>query len=311
MSKRALLIGINEFQGRPDWLLRGCVNDSQTMAEMLRSYYAFTGEEIRILRDSEATAQAIHQHLAWLLSGYAGDGSDVRLLHFASHGTQLPMTGDDVEDDGLDEVIVPYDHDWNKPFRDDDLWAYFSQVPHNVAFTFIADCCHSGTINRLPGEDAIPRYAAPPAEVEREINRILAAQERSMNEWVEAELAEALAEVPFVERDGVRASLRERLMAQFRSRFSRPETSQITPPGHVLLAACQDDQTAADALIEGMYRGAFTWSLLTALAEHGGQLSYSDLLTRSRQLLVNYTQNPQIDADPASRQRPFLAPVGG
>lgn len=310
MSKRALLIGINEFQGRPDWLLRGCVNDSEGMAELLRSHYGFAGEEVRILRDGEATNQAIHQHLAWLMSGYAGDGSDVRLLHFASHGTQLPMTGDDVEEDGLDEVIVPYDHDWNKPFRDDDLWRYFSQVPHNVALTFIADCCHSGTINRLPGEDAIPRYAAPPAEMEREINLILAARERSMNEWVEAELADALAEVPFVERDGVRASLRERLMAQFRSRFQRPQPTPVTPPGHVLLAACQDNQTAADALIDGMYRGAFTWSLLTALGESAGQISYGDLLARSRQLLTSYTQNPQIDADAASHQRRFLAPMG-
>ncbi len=50
--------------------------------------------------------------------------------------------------EGFDEVIVPYDHDWDKPFRDDDLRAIFEIFPAEVNFTFIADCCHSGSIQR-------------------------------------------------------------------------------------------------------------------------------------------------------------------
>jgi hypothetical protein len=40
MSKRALLVGINTF-ARPEWQLRGCVNDTLAVQQMLKSFFDF------------------------------------------------------------------------------------------------------------------------------------------------------------------------------------------------------------------------------------------------------------------------------
>jgi hypothetical protein len=131
MSKRALLVGINQF-GSSIPELCGCINDTIEMRELLRDY---------------------------------------------SHGTQV----DDQSDDGwecLDEVIVPYDHDWEDPFRDDELRAIFNAIPEGVNFTFIADCCHSGSIQKALVDSSLrfyPRYLTPPPEV---ADRILAKREK-------------------------------------------------------------------------------------------------------------------------------------
>ena len=84
----------------------------------------------------------------------------MRVFHFSSHGTQVDDQSDE-EWECLDEVIVPYDHDWDNPFRDDDLRAIFEKIPEGVAFTFVADCCHSGTIQKGlfdTGIKFLPRY---------------------------------------------------------------------------------------------------------------------------------------------------------
>ena len=117
------------------------------MQGLLATYFGFQDEEVRVLHDGDATVQGIHGSLAWLLSEYDADGSDVRVFHFSSHGTQVDDQSED-EWECSDEVIVPYDHDWDNPFRDDNLKDIFAPIPEGVNFTFIADCCHSGTIQR-------------------------------------------------------------------------------------------------------------------------------------------------------------------
>ncbi len=104
MSKRALLVGINNFAGGVN-PLRGCINDSVEMRGLLTTYFGFQDDDIKVLHDQGATTQGISDGLAWLLSDY--DGSDVRVFHFSSHGTQVDDQRDD-EWEVLDEVIVPY-----------------------------------------------------------------------------------------------------------------------------------------------------------------------------------------------------------
>jgi metacaspase-1 len=77
-----------------------------------------------------------------------------------------------------------------------------------------------------------------------------------------------------------------------------------------VLAACRDEETAADALIEGAHRGAFTWSLAQAIRESNGSISYGDLIKRSQFLLSNYTQNPQLDCPDDLSEKLFLSPIG-
>ena len=136
MSRRALLVGINNF--RPGIQgLRGCINDTHEMGGLLREYFGFQEQDIKVLHDADATAQRIREGLGWLLSDY--DGDDVRVFHFSSHGTQVDDQGDD-EWECLDEVIVTYDHDWDHPFRDDDLRV----IDHDLVTVY----CHGQRVTR-------------------------------------------------------------------------------------------------------------------------------------------------------------------
>jgi metacaspase-1 len=310
MSKRAFLVGINQFN-RADWDLRGCVNDTLTMQQMLKENFGFQADQVHILHDQEATARNIREGLAWLFSDYSGGGSDVRLFHIASHGTQVADTDGD-EDDALDEVIVPYDHAWHNPFTDDHLRAIFEQVPEDVAFTFIADCCHSGSINKVvyPAElDVRLRYVEPPEEILAEVAKLQQKRSEEESQWVEAHLAEERGNLSFPEWLSARESIREKLLARFR-RQKRPKVESNTRP-QVLLAACKDEQTAADAFINGQFQGAFTWSLAEAIRAANGPITYGDLIEQSVKLLKNYTQDPQLDCPDVLLSRPFLSSVGG
>src|SRR6476646_4921163 len=85
--KRALLIGINEYLSQPQ--LNGCVNDITDMAEYLVEKHGFASEDIRLLSDTRATADAIRERLDWLVHGVSP--GDTVLLHYSGHGTLFPV----------------------------------------------------------------------------------------------------------------------------------------------------------------------------------------------------------------------------
>ena len=290
MAKKALLVGINNFT-RPSWKLNGCVNDTLDLQNLLQSFYGFTSEEIRILHDKDASQQAIRDNLGWLLNGSAA--GDVLLFHFSSHGTQVDDQGDD-EWECLDEVIVPYDHDWHKPFRDDELRELFGRIPAGVNFNFIADCCHSGSIQRELLDSDIEfksRYIVPPREIR---NRIKAKQEKRDAEadaWASEELSKLLLGIP-VEQWAAKI---QEFMALLRRRFRENKYGVVKVERHVLLAACEDRQTAADATLEGTARGAFTWALGKAIRAANGDLTYDQLITRTAGYLGDFQQKPQLE----------------
>ncbi len=71
---------------------------------------------------------------------------------------------------------------------------------------------------------------------------------------------------------------------------------------HVLLAACRDDQTAADARIDNDFNGAFTYHLCEAIRRAGGRIEHSQLIAELQQILRNgsFSQVPQLEPETAS-----------
>ncbi|CAK9004075.1 unnamed protein product [Durusdinium trenchii] len=63
-----------------------------------------------------------------------------------------------------------------------------------------------------------------------------------------------------------------------------------------VFSGCQDDQTSADAHVEGIYQGAFTWALLKALKEDSWKESYRNLLIQLKANLEmgRYRQVPAL-----------------
>lgn len=63
-----------------------------------------------------------------------------------------------------------------------------------------------------------------------------------------------------------------------------------------VFSGCQDDETSADAHVEGIYQGAFTWALIKALKEDRFKESYRKLLIqlKSNLELGQYKQVPAL-----------------
>ncbi len=165
MTSKALLVGLNAYPN-PSNSLRGCLNDVLQMSRMLQESFRFDDpRQIRVLTDHRATTSAIKERLRWLVdSARAGD---VLVFHYSGHGSQVPDRHGD-ESDGLDEIICPYDLDWDDPFTDDDLFEIVRGLPASVNLTVILDSCHSGTGLREAtgsGRGARRRWMPPPARL--------------------------------------------------------------------------------------------------------------------------------------------------
>src|SRR5437870_371585 len=104
-KRRALLIGINDYPD-PANQLDGCVNDTFLMSSLLQER-GFDPEDIRVVLNDRATADAIRDRLNWLLEG-AETGME-RVLFYSGHGAQLPLYNAVGEIDHTDECLVPYD----------------------------------------------------------------------------------------------------------------------------------------------------------------------------------------------------------
>jgi hypothetical protein len=249
MARKALLVGINRYPD-PASDLRGCVNDVLLMRETLARRYGFTGPAgIRVLTDHRATTGRILEGLEWLVDGAAP--GDSLVFHYSGHGSQVPDRNGD-EHDGLDEILCPFDLDWEHPLTDDDLAAAIAPVPEGALLTVILDCCHSGTGVREPYRDGSGirrRYLPYPAE-------------------------------PATSRRSVR-------------RFGE----SVSKVNAVLIAACRDDQTSADAFIDGNYRGAHTWYLHQSLRNANWNSTYRRLVSAAGAALskAGFDQDPQLE----------------
>lgn len=173
-TRRALLIGINEYPNLEErYRLRGCVNDTELMGELLRERFGFRAENVARLRDRDATREAILAALARLESETRA--GDTVVLHYSGHGSQMTDREGD-EPDGLDETILPSDtgrgEAENRDITDDEirLWLLrLTEKTHNVTLVF--DCCHSGTLTRDPfgaasrwvEPDLRPAHQLPPS----------------------------------------------------------------------------------------------------------------------------------------------------
>ncbi|KAF5836279.1 caspase domain-containing protein [Dunaliella salina] len=106
----------------------------------------FEAENITVMVDTnedytQPTGRNIKAHLKNMVD--AAEDGDVLFVHFSGHGTQIP-TDDPDEPDGKDECLCPCDMNL---ISDDDLTEIFAPLAEkDVKLTFVADCCHSGTL---------------------------------------------------------------------------------------------------------------------------------------------------------------------
>ncbi|MDX1976581.1 MAG: caspase family protein [Pseudanabaenaceae cyanobacterium bins.68] len=87
--KLALLIGINEYEAKGEWLpLNGCVTDVELQRQLLIDRFGFLASDILTLTNQQATRSAITQAVQEHLISQALAG-DLVVLHFSGHGSQV------------------------------------------------------------------------------------------------------------------------------------------------------------------------------------------------------------------------------
>lgn len=309
--RRALVVGINDYPNPQD-RLEGCVNDAFLVSSVLQEC-GFDAADIRLLLDSRATAQAIRERLNWLLD--AAVAGDQLVFYYSGHGAQLASYGAGDVVDQLDEALVPVDFDWSPEhsIRDDQLYELYSQLPYDVDFVMVLDCCHSGGMQRGAG----PRIRGldPPDDIRHRMLRWSAPHQM----WVERTFR------PF-NRDLASSDDTEQLYAgvsgatrrlgralELRSLTRRSYDALRRTRGHygpylpVVLQACREAELAYEYKHGVIAHGAFTFALAKNLRQSAGgdnPLTFQALVRQTAHELteLGYAQTPAL-IGPATKLR--------
>jgi hypothetical protein len=312
-ARRALLVGINDYPD-PANRLEGCVNDVYLMSAVLQES-GFEPDDIRVVLDDRATAQAIRERLTWLLEDVRP--GDQRFFFYSGHGAQLPGYGFDGKPDRLHSCLVPHDFAWNgeTAITDDQFDNYYSQLPYDARFVILLDCCYSGGMVR--GGGARVRGLNPPDDVRHRMLRWNA--EREM--WIPRDLVlpnEDLAKPAFrnayvgpsgVERRLGRAVALRTLSNREYDRVRR-RLKHAGPYLPLIYEACQADQLSYEYEHGVTSYGAFTYTVSQVLRRRrilSQTITFAQLLKEARTRLseLHYDQVPTLLGPAAFLAKPI------
>jgi hypothetical protein len=142
--------------------LKGPQNDVESMKRLLIERYHFRSEDVRVLSDSDATADRIIEEFQNFLVKDA-HRNDIRVFYYSGHGSRIRNKSPLAKLDQFDETIVPADALLGVPdIRDKDLGRlYRTAADAGIRLAVIQDSCYSGSASRgtvvyrsLEGNDA-------------------------------------------------------------------------------------------------------------------------------------------------------------
>jgi metacaspase-1 len=277
---RAVLVGIDRYEGADVPELHGCVNDVALVRSLLKKYFAVPNEHLRVLVNARATKANIIERLsATIASALPGE---VVVFYFSGHGSQIRDRNGDELTDGLDEIICPYDMDWDSGtyIIDDELDELFGDLRPGVLLEAFFDCCFWGADGPALTPEPRPqvlrrdvRYLPPPFDI------------------------------------AARAEGDDGLDVHYLRNSDFTESN-------VLWGASQEGQPAAEDYIDGRPNGIFTYwgcRFIEENIERVDQDSYTreELLVevRSYLRLLGYTQTPELSAPNELRAATPLLPA--
>ncbi|HYO50567.1 MAG TPA: caspase family protein, partial [Chloroflexia bacterium] len=283
----ALLVGIDKYVTQVP--LFGCVNDVENMQAFLINRYHVPPAQIRVLKNEQATRQAIlDQFQSFLIANPQIRKGDQVLFQYCGHGSQMPSRLKDAEPDGLDETIVPYDSRTAGVYDipDKTLGALLKELAERKGsnITVIMDSCHSGSgtrgkANIRPGVRLIPTdERIPPPDLDADI------------------LSQAQQRVPT--RGGTASGWLSRDMP------------------YVLLAGCRESELSQEYLEASVgpghsWHGAFSYFLLKALNTLPSDTPYKMVMERvaNKVAAVCPGQNPQCEGEKERVNSPIFGGV--
>jgi hypothetical protein len=268
---KAVLVGVDVYENPDVPPLHGCVNDVALVRQILKQYVGVPNEDIRVVVNRRATKANIVHRLRRMTSEAAQ--GDVLVFYFSGHGSQIRDRDGDELTDWLDELICPYDMDWDRGtyIVDDDLDVLFAELPPGVVLEMVLDCCFWGatplevlTEPPLPVAEPGLRYLPPPLDI------------ASRTEGDEPQLD-----------------------------YHAFSGCHCFEDRNVLWAASAEGQPAAEDLLDGHVHGVFTYwgcrfiaANIEKLSE--GQYSRGELLEDLRAYIhsLGYAQSAELAAPP-------------
>jgi hypothetical protein len=141
---RAVLVGIDVYERSDVPPLLGCVNDVALVRRLLKEYFGVPNEDIRVVVNERATTANIMHRLRKMVRD--AEEGDTLVFYFSGHGSQIRDRDGDELTDWVDELICPYDMDWDRGtyIVDDDLDALFAELRPGVLLEVFLDCCFWG-----------------------------------------------------------------------------------------------------------------------------------------------------------------------
>jgi hypothetical protein len=260
--KKSLLIGIN-YVGSAH-ALKGCHSDVDNMAEFLtyRGYENSHRNRVILTDRPEVEPNSPyypsgHNVLAamdWLVS----EPGCTLFLHYSGHGGQIKDV-DGNRSTGIDDTIVPVDFETRGQVS--------STLLHEHLVFIIMDCCHSGSAVELPfvyrsdsdGQISLLDNLKVGARLVGEAQRLINGG-FTYNKVGEAQQLLAGASSFFKGLRHMGEQEEEGLSSgEFAGQYGS-EQKMVT-----MFSGCRDDQTSADASIQGEATGAMTWAFLETM----------------------------------------------
>ena len=302
MADKALILGINDYKSVNS--LNGCINDVHTMRSLLIDVFKFPEKNVKTLTNDQVVKSDVLEQLDWLFQGTkAGDRV---VLHFSGHGSYVDDKDGD-EPDGRDELIALYDMDFSDPdtyLLDDELRDWTKKKPKGVELTVVLDNCNSGTGTRMflaPQPDGVERQILVDQDttLKRSLSSMSVLRGQDAAKAATRALQADNADLVLVRYLEPPQNVKNRVSKARAKMASSRGFVKVKELNHVLLAACEDGQTAADATIDGKPCGAFTYFLNQTIRTSGANIRRQDLIDKVAASLQqgHFSQIPQLEGE--------------
>lgn len=262
----ALVTGVGTYNDPRNNLQ--CLDADLANVQRLLRALSVPASNITTLTNSRATAANITRAFREQLTRRAGPGDTV-IFYFSGHGYHVPDQNGD-EEDGQDEIIVPYDINIARPetYITDDQIADLVREVKGAQVVVMLDCCHSGTGTR--SLDASIQKTWKPSYTEAE---------------------EFYADPTAERKDGTFA-----YAPRPSNGFQKPRQAQ----GRLLaLSACKAEETAL-----GPREGSLFTRELARIVEANPRRPLKELMAQLEPAVAalarrsaNHAQNPQFEGD--------------
>jgi len=291
--RKALFVGINYFGQQSE--LKGCINDVKNIQTFLMENYKI--DEVLVLTDDQTKDPSKMPTRANILAGFEwlrkdAKAGDSLIFHYSGHGGLVKDTKHNHET-GFDEVIFPYDHEKNGHILDDEIHdVLIKGLPTGVRLTSFIDACHSETMLDLPYTYTVNGDLQIVETSKREgIVELVGTGTRFLCDGDKKRAMNNAKHGLELLVDGYKHGGRDT-----EARKIAIET-RTTEADVIQFSGCKEQQTSADASINGQATGAMTYALIQSLKKDTKNQTYTELLRNMRQELKGkYSQVPMMSA---------------